>query len=302
MKIHARSLLYFEKIRQCHSIREAARQLHVDASAVNRQLIKLEETLGAEVFERLPSGLKLTEAGRLLAQHLVTVFQDEQRLKSELEGLKGIRSGNISVVSVEGLNEDFMPVVIEKMISTYPGVKINCRFDGSANIARLIEEGEVDLGLAFSIPSEANLQCCAAVNLKLGAIVQPSHPLASRVDITFADCLAYPLILGTPEIAIYSLMQPLLEGHQGCANVLLQTSSLVMMKKLAQRGMGVAFQTRLGMKAELQEGSLVHLPLRPPSAVEAKLGVYIRKGRALSPSLAAFVNIVSELLRAYETA
>lgn len=301
MKIHARSLVYFEKIRQCTSIREAARQLHVDASAVNRQLIKLEETLGMDVFERLPSGLKLTEAGRLLARHLVTVFQDEQRLLSELDGLKGIRRGEVSVVSVEGLNEDFMPVAIERILSIYPGVRINCRFDGSANIARLIEDGEADLGLAFSIPPDANLKCCASVKLNLGAVVTPDHPLASRGSITFDDCLAYPLILGTSDLAMHALMQPLVNKSKGVANVLLQTSSLVMMKMLAQRGMGVGFQTVLGMKSELLERSLVHLPLQPPNQVEAELGIYVREGRTLPPALAVFVQIVTDLMKERQT-
>ncbi|WP_213305618.1 helix-turn-helix domain-containing protein [Paraburkholderia sacchari] len=79
VNVHARSIRYFDMICRCGSIREAARRLHVDGSAVNRQLLNLEE-VGATLFERLPGGLRLTEAGGLFAQHVVTVLQEEQRV------------------------------------------------------------------------------------------------------------------------------------------------------------------------------------------------------------------------------
>jgi DNA-binding transcriptional LysR family regulator len=50
MHIHARSLAYFDMIRRCGSIREAARRLHLASSAVNRQLLQLEEEFGTPLF------------------------------------------------------------------------------------------------------------------------------------------------------------------------------------------------------------------------------------------------------------
>ena len=63
LRIHAPAILYFDKVRRCGSFREAARSLNVASSAVNRQILKLEEELGTPLFERLPSGLRLTAAG-----------------------------------------------------------------------------------------------------------------------------------------------------------------------------------------------------------------------------------------------
>ena len=76
---------------QLRSIREAARQLHLASSAVNRQLLQLEAQVGSPLFERMPGGLKMTAAGELFSRHVITVLQDERRLASELDMLKGIR-------------------------------------------------------------------------------------------------------------------------------------------------------------------------------------------------------------------
>ncbi|WP_347614235.1 LysR family transcriptional regulator, partial [Comamonas thiooxydans] len=91
MHIHARSIRYFDMIRRCGSIREAARHLHVASSAVNRQLLQLEDEIGSPLFERLSSGLRLTAAGEVFSRHVITVLQDEHRLSTELELLRGVR-------------------------------------------------------------------------------------------------------------------------------------------------------------------------------------------------------------------
>jgi DNA-binding transcriptional LysR family regulator len=77
-------IVYFDAIRRAGSVREAARRLNIASSAVNRQLLKLEAELGTPLFERLPTGLKLTHAGTVFARHVMSVLQDAERFRSEL--------------------------------------------------------------------------------------------------------------------------------------------------------------------------------------------------------------------------
>jgi len=53
LRIHASAMLYFDAVRRAGTIREAARRLNVASSAVNRQILKLETEIGAQLFERL---------------------------------------------------------------------------------------------------------------------------------------------------------------------------------------------------------------------------------------------------------
>ena len=62
---HLRILDYVDEVARSGSIRKAAEQLNVTASAVNRRIMDLEEELGAPLFERLPRGVRLTTAGEL---------------------------------------------------------------------------------------------------------------------------------------------------------------------------------------------------------------------------------------------
>ncbi|MCS6764348.1 MAG: hypothetical protein MO853_10730 [Candidatus Protistobacter heckmanni] len=47
---------------------------------MNRPLLQLEEELGTQLFERMPSVLKLTAAGEVFSRHVITVLQDQHRL------------------------------------------------------------------------------------------------------------------------------------------------------------------------------------------------------------------------------
>lgn len=294
MHIHARALTYFDMIRRSGSIREAARRLHVASSAVNRQLLQLEEEVGTPLFERMSTGLKLTPAGEAFSLHVITVLQDERRLIGELEMLRGIRRGSISVMSVEGLNADLLPACLERMMTRYPTIRIQVGSAGSAQTAAAVTQGDADVAIGFSLERSEALRQCAVGRFGLGAVVRADHPLAQLAQVSFAECARYPLILAAPQLSIHALMKPLLSHHKRALTVLLETASVELAKSMVGRGVGVAFQTRLGLEREIAEGRMAHVPLKAQIRLTTELGVYVRAGRNLPPAVDAFIHILGE--------
>lgn len=294
MHLHARLLRYFDTIRRCGSIREAARRMHVASSALNRQLLKLEEDIGWPLFERLPGGLRLTPAGEVVSRHIITVLQDEQRMLAELEALEGVRRGAVSVMVAEGLTAGLLQDVLERMYARHPNISIAVGSAGSAQTARAVIEGDADLAIAFSLPRDPALQQFAVGKFALGAIVRPDHPLAAQPHVSFADCARHPLILATPALSLHAALEPAIKAWRKPLKVLLETGSIQLMKGMAARGVGVAFHTRIGIEGDIREGKLVHLPLRSPARLVSELGAYVRAGRALPPALDALIRIVAD--------
>jgi len=62
----SRAALYFEEVAKRGSIRGAAERLHIAPSAINRQVIQLENHLGVALFARTSQGLRPTAAGEIL--------------------------------------------------------------------------------------------------------------------------------------------------------------------------------------------------------------------------------------------
>lgn len=300
MHIHSRSIKYFDMIRRCGSIREAARRLHVASSAVNRQLLQLEEDIGTPLFDRLPAGLRLTPAGEVFSRHVLTVLQDEHRLITELEMLRGVRRGSVSIAAVEGLNADLLPAMLNAMHVRYPTIQIHVRTCGSEQAAQAVIQGDADVGIGFSIRRHEALRQCAVGRFALGAIVPPIHPVASLPRVDFTSCAAYPLILPSPELSMHGLLQPVIAHHKRVLQVLLETSSIELAKGLVERGVGLFFQSRLGLERELRERRLVHVPLDTPTPLYSELGVYIRAGRTLPSALDAFIRIATDAIAVRE--
>ncbi|RZI98336.1 MAG: LysR family transcriptional regulator [Rubrivivax sp.] len=291
MHLHSRALLHFDVIRRCGSIREAARQLHLSSSALNRQLLELESEIGSPLFERLPAGLQLTPVGEILSRHVISVVQDAQRMTSELDALKGMRRGEVDVLTVESVTADFMPRVLQQMAALYPGVRVRVRIAGWADASAQVAQGQADVAICFVRQRMEELRQIAVGQFKLGAIVAPGHPLAGRQRVTLNECMAHPLVLPTPDFALRDELKPVLAAQGAHTRVVLETGSFELMRRLAVQGTGLAFVNRVGIENELRQGTLLHLPLEPQ--VMFHLGVYVRAVRTLPPAVDALIQLAA---------
>ncbi len=294
--IHYRAIGYFEAVRRWGSIREAARRLDVAASAVNRQILKFETDLGLPLFERLPEGMRLTPAGEIFARHAVAVLQDEKRLASEVEALKGLRRGEVSIISAESVNSAFLPRVITQMAARYPRIELKIRTAGSNEIPSALIAGDADLGLAFSLAPNPALSQVAIGRFQLGAVMRPDHKLACEGNVSFAACASHKLVLPSPELSIFSLLERQLRRFRSRLDVAAEVNSLELMRNLTMELNAISFQASIGLEGDLASGRLVHVPLHGSGALITELAAYVRESRPLPMALEAFLAIVRDEL------
>jgi DNA-binding transcriptional LysR family regulator len=294
--VRYRAITYFDAVRRYGSIREAARRLNVAASAVNRQLLRFEEDAGLPLFERMTDGMKLTAAGEVFARHVITVLQDEKRAASELDALRGLRRGELSLIGVESLNATVLPALIGLMAERYPGVRLSVLTAGSNTIPSAVVSGGADIGLAFSLSQNDELQQLGSGRFGLGAVMRSDHPLAQEKQVTFSACALYPLILPTPQLSTHTVLAPQLACCAGNLAVAAEVESMELMRNLTLRLGAISFQVRLGIEEELRTRKLVYVPLQAAGPVTTDLGIYMRRGRSVSAALDAFLTLAREYL------
>jgi DNA-binding transcriptional LysR family regulator len=300
--VRYRAISYFDAVRRYGSIREAARRLNVAASAVNRQLLRFEEDAGMPLFERLADGMKLTAAGEVFARHVITVLQDEKRAASELDDLRGLRRGELSVIAADSLSCAVLPDLLADMADRHPAVRLTVQSAGSNFIPSALLSGGADVGLAFSLPLNPQLQQLAHARLPLGAVMRPDHPLAAASELTLAACAAYPLLLPTPRLYTHATLAPYLAELSSTITIAAEVESIELMRNLTLRLNAICFLARPGIETELRAGRLVQVPLRCVALVSCDLGVYVRRGRGVSAALDAFVTLTRDHLIELESA
>src|ERR1041384_68849 len=101
--LHSRLLKYLDEVARLGSIRKASAQLNVASSAINRQILALENELGTPIFERMPRRLRLTATGEVLIAHVRDTLKGHARVESHIEALKGLTRGEVTIATMNGL-------------------------------------------------------------------------------------------------------------------------------------------------------------------------------------------------------
>ena len=143
------NLRYFAAVARRGSIREAAEELHVAQSALSRQIQKLEQDFGVPLFQRHARGVELTSAGEIFLRHARSSLRQTERVRSELDALKGLRRGTINIQSIESLVPGVLPQAIMRFRARHPGITFEVTVDRTDHIIAAVREGRTDIGLAF---------------------------------------------------------------------------------------------------------------------------------------------------------
>ncbi|WP_315831274.1 LysR family transcriptional regulator [Bradyrhizobium prioriisuperbiae] len=297
MRFHAPAIYYFDAVRRTGSIRAAARTLNVASSAVSRQILKLEEDIGTPLFERTVRGLKLTSVGEMFARHVMTVIQDHDRFRTDVQSLSGTWRGTIRIACIEALAGSLLPGVIMAHRQRAKRVNFMTRTMGSFEVHDVLVRGDADIGAAIALRHSPDLRQVAVKRFRLGAVVAVDHALARQRTVTVAQCLSFPIILALPELSIHQLLQPLIARIPQATEPAIQANSIDLMRELAERGVGVSFHTQIGLERLLEAGRVVFLPLdNGGSPVWSDLGVYVRSERTLPAYMESFLqDLVREL-------
>ena len=259
--MHAAVLRYFEAVAEDGSIRRASERLHISPSAVNRQILKLEDYLGTPLFERRPDGMRLTDAGQLVLRHARDTLHDFARLRGDIDGLRGIVSGEATITTLDSLTVHFLPEEVARFIAIHPAVQIRVVASDPIEAMHSVSQGNADLGLTFFPAWRRGITVLEDVPCPMCAIMTPDHELATRPSVTLDECGAYRLIYQDPAGTMQPFAGDEMEAFKRAHKPVALSNTQAFLKRLLLRGVGIAFYTRLGFTEELASGRLVAVPL-----------------------------------------
>jgi DNA-binding transcriptional LysR family regulator len=176
-------LRVFKEVSEHGSFSAAADALSYTQSAVSQQIAALEAEVGMTLLERLPRGVRLTQAGRTLAGHTEGVLARLQAAEAELEELKGLRGGQLRMASFPTAGATLMPVAIARFRERHPQVRLSLSEGEPEEIAPRLHAGELDLALLFEFPDASD---------PLG------ESLTRSENLTRVELLEDPLYLALP--------------------------------------------------------------------------------------------------------
>lgn len=280
--VFSRFARYFDTVARLGSIRKAAENLAVSPSAIDRQLLHAEDELGVRLFERLPRGLRLTASGEILIDALRRWQHDFQRVKFEIEGLRGLRRGEVRLAVTEGAAMEFVPATLASFVRDHPNISHRVVVAGSDAVSSLVLEGKVDVGLAFNPRPVPALRVERAVKFRIGAVLPPGHPLAASKSVRLADCAQLPIVLPEETISLRQVIDAAIAKSKLGLRAVVTADSIALMKSMIAEGCGVGLLTSLDAAPEIRAGKLVYVPLADRIIAPSSLSLIVAAERQLA--------------------
>jgi len=228
-------LVDFLAIARVGTLSGAANALGVNHSTVYRRLNQLEAQLGGRLFERLPQGYVLTEAGRRLLIHAEQAEAELYAAERVLSGADQALSGEVRLTAPENLVYEFLPGYLEVFRRTYPAIRITLNV---SNTELDLNRREADLALRATPRPPEHLVGRKVVELGWSVFAAESLLRERGRPKGIGELASWPWI--APEAALDHLsISQWIRRHIPPERVVFRASTLIAMSRLAEAGLGV---------------------------------------------------------------
>jgi DNA-binding transcriptional LysR family regulator len=243
---------------------KAAALLHLSQPAVSRRLDLLERDLGAPLFERMRSGVILTEAGRTFLPHAEGLLACMRDGLDSVRALQQVDRGTITLALVGTLASTTLTGCLQRFRDAHPRVELRLRTALSQEVSVLVRRGDATLGLRYGGDPHPEMLCVAVYDEAMMVVCSPRHPLVSRRSVTPSSLGAERWVAFPPrndafyEPYPWSLQNRLAAWGVSPAEII-PIDSLTAQKRMVEAGFGLALLPESSVDEELRTGSLTEL-------------------------------------------
>ncbi len=131
------------------SVTAAARELNYAQPSVSHHIARLEAETGARLLQRAGRGVRLTDAGRLLAERAAEILGRIDAAESELAAHVGQRQGRVRLAAFPSALGTIVPAAAAFLEAETPGMDLMLAEAEPAEALRMLRAGHVDVALVF---------------------------------------------------------------------------------------------------------------------------------------------------------
>ncbi|MGW4942228.1 LysR family transcriptional regulator [Actinoplanes sp. NPDC004185] len=291
--MQTQSLEVFVAVARGKSFTRAARSLGYTQSAVSRQIAVLEKDLGADLFDRLPRGVELTEQGRTLLPHAEAMLDRLHTAQRDLDSLRDIGGGRLRVGAFPTAVAALVPRALAAFRTAYPQAELSLVEGLTPRLLDRLAEGEADLAVVSAPPDRpldaTRFDLHHLLDEQLLVAVPPGHPLADRHTVRLADLAGDPFIAGsaTAEETLLRATRP--SGFHPRIDIVAAewTGKL----GCVAAGLGVALVPALAVRAT--PADLVLLRLHPDDASVRR--IFAATARRPTPTVVHMLSLLRQI-------
>jgi DNA-binding transcriptional LysR family regulator len=291
-------LRYLAEAAALGSMRAAGEKLDVAVSSISRQIAQLEADVGLPLIERGRRAIKLTEAGELALRYYRESIAQREALASNLQALRGLRTGNIDLAVGEGFVNALSPL-LQGFLASHPGLRLAVNVAGTLEVVRQVLDDEAHIGLAFHSPADPKIHVRATFAQPIKLIVHPRHPLAKASSVTLREITEHRLCLPQANFRIRQMIRLAEEHERLLLDEPISTNSLHLLREMVKSGACATLLPEIAAVNDLDQGELVAVPVANAALQDTTLTLICRLGRTLPTAPTVFLPVLEGGLRTW---
>lgn len=276
------------------SLGRAATVLNVTQPALSRTIKRLEDQVGAPLFERHAKGMQLTDIGRTLLPHATLLQRESEVAAEEVNAMRGLAKGTVRVGAVGSIACHVLPLAIAGVLGKWPKLQVQVVEGVWDRLAEALIKHEIDLALAVAVPDTSEITAITDCRWEDDShiVAATHHPLRRKRQLRLADVSGAQWAIVPRGTGPYEHMEQVFAAHQlGLPNIVVETRSVTVLKSLVTQCGFLSWMPEPMYETDRQAGLIDALTI--PGASRTRTLTAFRRRMGILPGPA--IKLLEEL-------
>jgi DNA-binding transcriptional LysR family regulator len=284
-------LQVFLKITQNKSITKAAIELHLTQPAVSIQLRNFQDQFDVPLTEVIGRKLYVTDFGKEIAVAAEKILNEVHAINYKTMAFKGQLTGQLKI-SVVSTGKYVIPYFLSDFLKQNQGVELLLDVTNKTKVLKSLEKNEIDLSLVSVLPETLQIEKIELMPNTLYLIANIDQSIGNGIqDKKIIENL--PIIYREQGSGTRFMMEKFIENNQLTVPKKMVLTSNEAVKQAVLAGLGCSIMPIIGIKNELNNGSLQIIPVKG-LPLQSNWNLIWLKGKKFSPVAKAFIKFIEE--------
>ena len=288
--LDTRQLRAFVTLARTGSFTLTARELHLSQSAVSHSMKALEGEVGCRLLDKLGKKAVLTQAGEQLLVRATSIIAEMAAARAELGRLGKWGQSRLRLGASTTACQHILPSVLRKFKDKFPNCAISIEPGDTPEMIEALREHKIDLAVNLEPKRGEPLDFRPLFTDELHFILSPEHPWARAGRVNRAEIARQDYILYKRKSYTSAMIEAYFREDDIVLFTQLDMGNMEAIKELVKAGLGVSILSPWTAKEELDEGSLIALPLGKRK-LRRRWGVLHWQGRRMSLVEDSFIGL-----------
>ncbi|HWT87545.1 MAG TPA: LysR substrate-binding domain-containing protein [Candidatus Angelobacter sp.] len=288
MELH--QLRYFCAVADTGSFSRAAEQSHVSQPSLSQQILKLEDELGARLFDRLGRSVRLTEVGKAFLPRARGVLRELEAARGDVVEQKDSVGGSVTVGAIPTVAPYLLPRILTTFSKKFPQVRLTVIEEITPVLLDRLRAGVVDVAV-LALPIRGHeFESFPLLTEPLFAVLPQKHKLARRRSISLKDVRQEPFLLLRDGHCFRENAVAACDRARVHPQVIFESGQFSSLLGMVGAGMGVSLIPQMAID---KKSGCRYVPISDSHATRT-IGAVVLRGRSQTRANLSFLSLLRQ--------